>query len=120
MECHDISIRMVPIKTNIKETPLDFVERANALGVDEEAINDVLKERFGFIDDGEMKALKLQSKPFWERFYLDRVSELLKRGGSKYSAIRLVQRKNVFAEQRRKLSDEEIKELVDSVGEWPR
>jgi hypothetical protein len=100
------------------ESPLSFIERADALKVPEESISLVLKEHFGFTDDGEIKELKLQSKVFWEQFYLDRVVGIFQRGGSRYSAIKFIQRKNAYAEQRRKLSDNKINELVDSVGQW--
>lgn len=102
------------------ETPLDFVERADALKVSDEKINEVLRLHFGFVDDGEIKKLKLQSKPFWDQFYLDRIRGIYKRGGTRYAAKKFIQRKNDFAEERRKLSEAEIETVVNSVGEWSR
>lgn len=111
---------MTTIEPAQNENPLDFVERADAMELSDELINVALKEHFGFVDDGEMKKLKLQSKVFWERFYLDHATEILKRGGARYSALKFIQKKNASAEQRRKLSDEKINELIDSVGAWQR
>jgi len=102
------------------ESPIAFVERADALKIPEETINCVLGRHFGIADDGEIKKLKLQSKVFWETFCLDRVHGIFERGGTRYAAVKFVQRKNDFAEERRKLSEAEIDKLVDSVGEWPR
>ena len=102
------------------ETPLDFVERADSQKVPDEVINKVLTDHFGYTDDGEIKKLKLQSKPFWDQFYRDRVEGIFQRGGTRYAALRFVQRKNDFAEERRRLSEVEIEQIVDSVGEWPR
>ncbi|MEO1798481.1 MAG: hypothetical protein AAFR53_15950 [Pseudomonadota bacterium] len=102
------------------ETPLDFVERADALKVPDEVINKVLTDHFGYADDGEIKKLKLQSKPFWDQFYRDRVEGIFQRGGTRYAALRFVQRKNDYADEHRRLSDAEIERIVDSVGEWPR
>lgn len=101
------------------EDALSFVERADALGLSEEVINVVLKRHFDMIDDGEMKALKLKSKPFWQRFYRERVSALHKRGGARYAAVKFVQRKNGQSGQAA-LSQDEIEKLVDSVGPWLR
>ena len=80
----------------------------------------VLTDHFGYADDGEIKKLKLQSKPFWDQFYRDRVEVLFQRGGTRYAALRFVQRKNENAAEHRRLSEVEIERIVDSVGEWPR
>ncbi|EBA16827.1 hypothetical protein RSK20926_03444 [Roseobacter sp. SK209-2-6] len=109
--------KVVPLSD---ETALEFVERADVLKVSDEAINEVLRQHFDFASDEEIKKLKLQSKPFWVQFYQHRVQELLQRGGSRFAAIRFVQRKNESAEERRKLSETEIERLVDSVGKWSR
>lgn len=111
---------MAAIEPLDDESPLAFVERADLLKVPEEAINGVLEQHFGFEDDEEIKKLKLQSRVFWEAFYLDRIQGIFQKGGARYAAMTLVRRKNAFAEERRKLSETEIEELVDSVGEWPR
>lgn len=102
------------------ETPLDFVQRANSLKAPEDVINRVLTEHFGYADDEEIKKLKLKSKPFWDQFYLDSVEGIFLRGGTRYAALRFVQRKNDHADEHRKLSELEIERIVDSVGEWPR
>lgn len=102
------------------ESPIAFVERADALIIPEETINLVLKRHFGFLDDAEIKKLKLQSRVFWEKFYLDRVQGIFARGGTRYAAVRFVERKNDIADERRKLSRAEIEKLVDSLGKWPR
>ena len=100
------------------ESPLAFVERADALSVSDDDISFVLVHHFGFSEDGEIKKLKLQSKVFWEKYYLDHVRGILERGGARYAALKFVVKKNAFAEERRKLSQAEIDVLIDSVGEW--
>ena len=102
------------------ETPLAFVERADALKVPEEEINTVLKQHFGFGDDGEMKELKLQSKVFWDMFYREHAQGIFQRAGTRYAAVKFVEKKSANADQRRKLSAAEIDALVDSFGEWQR
>jgi len=111
---------MATIRPTNGETPLDFVERADSLKVQDEVINRVLTDHFGYADDGEIKKLKLQSKPFWDQFYRDHVEGIFRRGGTRYAALRFVQRKNDYAEEHRRLSEVEIERIVDSVGEWPR
>ncbi|WP_412073575.1 hypothetical protein [Tritonibacter mobilis] len=100
------------------EDPLAFVERADTLKVSEEIVTDALKQHFGINEDVEIKKLKLQSKVFWEAFYFDHIRDLFTRDGSRYAAVKFIQRKNDFAEERRKLTEKEIERLVDSVGEW--
>lgn len=87
--------------------------------VPEEVINTVLRDHFGYADEGEIKKLKLQSKPFWDQFYRDRVEGIFQRGGTRYAALRFVQKKNDYADGHRKLSEVEIERIVDSVDEWP-
>ena len=111
---------MATIKPISGETPLDFVERADSLKVPGKVINKVLRDHFGYADAGEIKKLKLQSKPFWDQFYRDRVEGIFQRGGTRYAALRFVQRKNDHADDHRRLSKDEIERIVDSVGEWPR
>ena len=102
------------------ETSLAFVERADALKVPEEEINTVLKQHFGFGDDGEMKELKLQSKVFWDMFYREHAQGIFQRAGTRYAAVKFFEKKSANADQRRKLSAAEIDALVDSFGEWQR
>ena len=111
---------MAKIEPLDDESPLGFVERVDTLKVSEEAITTILKEHFGFEDDGEIKELKLQSKPFWDRFYRGYVEGIFRRGGARYSAVKFIEKKNAHAEKRRKLSDVEIDEIVDSFGAWAR
>lgn len=101
------------------ESPLAFVERADAIGANEDDINSLLKGSFGIQDDGKIKALKLKSSVYWQKFYLEHTQGIFERSGSKYAAITFIQRKNGQAGQR-KLTESEITELVDSVGNWPR
>ena len=101
-----------------EESALDFVERADASGASEDAINSVLKEHFGLCEDGEIKSLKLKSEVFWHGFYTDRVRDTFERGGTRYAAIKFIERKNGQAGQRA-LSNSEIHEIVASVGDWP-
>ncbi|MEM7215333.1 MAG: hypothetical protein AAF423_07295 [Pseudomonadota bacterium] len=101
------------------ENALAFVERADATGVSDEAINSTLKSHFGMIEDGEIKSLKLKSSVYWDNFYLERVKGIFERGGSNYAAIRFIHRKNGHCGQRT-LTEKEINELVDSVGPWQR
>ncbi|MDV4145831.1 hypothetical protein [Shimia sp. FJ5] len=102
------------------ETPLDFVQRADSLKIPEGMINRILTDHFGYADDGEIKELKLQSKPFWDQFYREHVEGIFQRGGTRYAALRFIQRKNDHADEHRRLSEVEIERIVDSAGEWPR
>ena len=111
---------MSTIKPTSGETALDFVERADLLKVPGKEINKFLRGHFGFVDDGEIKKLKLQSKPYWDQFYRARTRGIFQRGGTRYAALKFIQRKNNFADERRKLSEVEIERIVDSVGDWPR
>lgn len=110
----------MPITKPLKdEKPLAFVERAEAMGMSEGSIDSILMSHFGMSDDGEIKALKLKSRVFWEQFYIDRVTGIHKRGGSRYSAVRFIERKNGQAGQQQ-LTAKQIDDLVDSVGAWKR
>ena len=100
------------------ESALAFAERADALSVSDDDINFVLKHHFGFSEASGIKELKLQSKIFWEEFYLERVRGVFERGGARYAALKFVEKKNEFSEERRKLSQTEIDALIDSVGDW--
>ena len=111
---------MATIRPIDGETPLDFVERADSLKVADEVINKLLADHFGYADDREIKKLRLQSKPYWDQFYRDRVEGIFQRGGTRYAALRFVQRKNDYADEHRRLSEVEIERIIDSVGEWPR
>ena len=117
---HGIEKAMQKIEPKQNETPLAFVERADAVEASDDAIDNVLKSHFGFKDEGKIKELKLQSKVFWEQFYLNQIQSIFHRQGARYAAIKFIQRKNAFADVRRKLSDADIESLVDSVGEWQR
>ena len=109
---------MQKIKPLDNESPLAFVERADSLNVSDDDINFVLERHFGFSENGEVKKLKLQSKVFWEEYYLAHVRGIFERGGARYAASRFVEKNNEFAEERRKLSRAEIDILIDSVGDW--
>lgn len=110
---------MQNIKPLEGENPLAFVERADAMEMAEDSINSVLTKHFGLSDDREIKALKLKSCVFWERFFLEHVRGIKERGGSRYAAVKFIERKNGQAGQK-KLTAHQIDDLVDSVGEWQR
>ncbi|KAE9628978.1 hypothetical protein [Parasedimentitalea maritima] len=110
---------MKRLKPNPNESPLAFIERADTMGATDDILDSILNRNFGMQDDGEIKSLKLKSSVFWEGFYLERAKGIFERGGSKYAALKFIQRKNGQAGQR-KLSEKEVKELVDSVGIWSR
>lgn len=101
------------------ETPLEFVERADSMGISEPSINAALKEHYGLVEDGEVKALKLKSRVFWQEFFLAHVKNLHEQGGSRYAAVRFIERKSGTAGQP-KLTAQQIDDLVDSVGAWQR
>ena len=111
---------MTKIRPQSGETPLDFVERADTLQIPDDVINTVLRDHFGCADDAEIKKLKLQSKPFWDQFYRDHVEGIFRRGGTRYAALRFVQKKNDQQDEHKRLSEAEIELIVDAVGEWPR
>ncbi|PRY76902.1 hypothetical protein CLV80_10779 [Yoonia maritima] len=110
---------MQPITPLKNETPLDFVERADELNVDGVVIDTILEEFYSLRDDGEIKKLKLRSAPFWEQFYRNHATNLFQRGAAKYAALNFIRRKNGASGQKM-LSDQEIEDLVESVGVWRR
>ena len=101
------------------ESPLAFVERADAFGATFGAVDAVLRAHFGMDNAREIKALKLKSFVFWEKFYKTRAKGIFERGGTRYAAIKFIERKNGQCGQR-PLTDEEIGQLVDAVGDWAR
>lgn len=109
---------MESIQPQVNESPLDFVERADTHEVDGDVISECLAKHFG-LQDRAVKELKLKSRVFWNNFYKRHSSELRARGGSRYSALKFIERKNGQCGQQ-KLTDTEIQQLVDSVGPWTR
>ncbi len=109
---------MADLKPLEYETALEFVERANTLEAPDGAIDIALKEHFN-IADRDVKQLKLKSSVFWQEFFYNHVLELHQRGGSRYAAIKFIHKKNGVAGQK-ELSEQQIEELVDLVGEWKR
>jgi len=99
------------------ETPLAFVERADAMGLSDHTINSLLTTHFGISDARKIKVLKLKSRVFWERFFTEHVRGIHERGGSRYAAVKYIEKKNGQAGQQ-KLTAQQIEALVDAVGEW--
>ena len=101
------------------ESPLAFVERADVTGARFGAVDKVLRSHFGMDDAREIKALRLKSFVFWKKFYETRAKGIFERGGTRYAAVKFIERKNGQCGQRL-LTDEEISQLVDAVGVWAR
>ena len=101
------------------ESPLAYVERADAVGASFGNVDKVLRSHFGMEDSGEIKALKLKSFVFWKKFYESRAKGILERGGTRYAAVKFIERKNGQCGQK-PLTDEEIGQLVDAAGVWAR
>ncbi|MBO6893368.1 MAG: hypothetical protein JJ866_15595 [Roseibium sp.] len=108
---------MIEIQPHPDETPVAFIERADALELADEVIDDLLLRHFGIQDESKRKLLRLKSAVFWERFFVSHASQVCERGGSRYAALRFIQKKNGQCGQH-PLSEKQIELLVDSVGEW--
>lgn len=102
------------------ETPEEYVERMDSNDIRELQMMGKLKAYFG-LSEGDAKKVALSSQPYWERFFKKHVESIYQRGGSRYSALRYIQRKNSHLRDGAGIfSQSEIDELIDSVGEWER
>jgi len=110
---------MTSIEPFEDETALEFVERAETMEASDDLIRTILSSNFQIGDDAAQKKLRLMSRVFWERFFRTHVQSIFDRGGSRYSALIYIQKKNGLCGQK-KLTDQQIAELVDSVGNWQR
>lgn len=102
------------------ERPEEYIERVGGWkGSNVYAILQV-QSHYGY-DRRQSRELFLNSRSFWERFFLDHAKGVFERGGSRYGALRFIQRKNDELSNRDAMfSEQEIKALVDSVGGWRR
>lgn len=102
------------------ETPEEYVERVGGLdGSNVYAILQV-ESHFGY-DRGQSRILFLNSRSLWESFFLDHTKGIFERGGSRYGALRFIQRKNEPLRNGKGIfSEQEINALIDSVGNWHR
>ena len=102
------------------ESAQEYVERVGGWCDPDNSL--VLKiEHYYKVDRGESRKLLLSSRSFWEKLFNDNTKGIFERGGSRYGALRYIQRKNDFLRGGRKIfSQLEIDEIVDSVGKWKR
>ena len=102
------------------ETPEEYIERVGGWeGSNVHAILQV-ESQYGY-DRRQSRELFLNSRSFWERFFLNHAKGIFERGGSRYGALRFIQRKNNELKKGDTIfSNEEIKTLIDSVGNWRR
>ena len=102
------------------ETPENYVERVGGWkNANIEAFYKI-KSHFGF-NTAETRKLLLRSRSFWERFFIEHTQGIYNRGGSRYAALRYIQRKNDPLRDGDKIfSQQEIDELIDSVGKWKK
>jgi len=102
------------------ETPEEYIDRVGLLeGSNVYAILQV-ESHYGY-DRRQSRELFFNSRPIWERFFLDHAKGVFERGGSRYGALRFIQRKNDDLRNRDSFfSDKEIKTLIDSIGNWKR
>ena len=101
------------------ETPEDYVERVG--GWEKAAISAFKKlmSHYGF-DQREAQKIFHGSQSYWERFFLEHAQGIFNRGGSRYAALRFIQRKNEPFAGKQIFSQQEIDSLIDSVGRWKR
>lgn len=92
------------------ETAEDYAERVGGWPDSNIHMCEVLESDFGKSEE-DAKRLCLGSRSFWDAFFREQLSERLARGGSRYGAINFVRRKCDW-------TDDEIAELVDSIGDW--
>ena len=101
------------------ETPENYVERVGGWKNAHVAATKLLMSHYGF-DHSEAKKIFLSSKSYWKRFFLEHVQGIFNRGGSRYAALRFIQRKNEPFAGKQIFSQREIDSLIDSVGRWKR
>ncbi len=100
------------------EKPEEYVERVEKLDDADLYIVERLQTHFGMFQ-GEAKMLSLESRAFWERFFREYVERIFHRGGSRYAALRYIQRKNGQTDSGKPIfAQGEIDELIDSIGDW--
>ncbi|QKG71116.1 hypothetical protein [Erythrobacter mangrovi] len=110
---------MITLRPLEDETPLEFVERADAHVIKDEEIDSTLKDHFNIREYGDTKRLRLQSRVFWRKFFVEHVRGIHRRGGSRYAAQRYIEKKNGHGGQEM-FSQSEIDDLIDSIGKWSR
>lgn len=102
------------------EKPEGYVQRVGGWKGANVRMMTILMSRFG-LTQGAAKEISFYSRSFWVRFFEEHVNGIYQRGGTRYAAIRFVQRKNVLLKSGSKMfSQEEIDELIDSVGHWTK
>lgn len=102
------------------ETAIEFIERMDHAEVSEHHTTDVLKSHFR-LGDSDLKEIKLQSRPWWESFYRARVKEIFEKGGSRYGALRFIERKNQHhLGKRTYFTPEEIDQIINTFGKWEK
>ena len=102
------------------ETPEDYVERVGGWKNANYEAYLKIKSHFGF-DTAETRTLLLKSRSFWKQLFIDHVQGIFNRGGSRYAAVRYIQRKNEHLRGGNKIfSQQEIDDLIDSVGQWKK
>ena len=80
----------------------------------------VLTRHFG-LSAVEAKAMCMQSRSFWRAFFLEHIEEMIENKGSRFGAVNYIRRKNDPLDNGELLfTDEEIEQMVDSVGEWEK
>jgi len=102
------------------EAAEDYVERVGGLeGSNVYAILE-MEAHFAY-DRGQSRELFLKSRAFWEQFFLDHTKGIFECGGTRYAAMRFIQKKNVTLGNGDKIfSEQDINALIDSVGNWVR
>lgn len=102
------------------ETPGTYVERVGGWpGAHIQAIKN-LQSHYE-LDLGEARKMFSGSLSFWEKFFLEHAVGIFSRGGSRYGALRFIQRKNINLRDGGELfSQREIKRLLDRAGNWKR
>ena len=102
------------------ETPENYVERVGGWQNANNSAFYKIKLHYGF-DTAETRKLLLSSKSFWQRIFLEHTQVIYNRDGSRYAALRFIQRKNEHLRDGNKIfSQQEIDSIIDSVGKWKR
>ena len=102
------------------ETPETYVERVGGWnGANIQAIEN-LRSHYG-LELKEAQKMFLGSRSYWREFFLDCAVGIFSRGGSRYGALRFIQRKNINLRDGGELfTQRDIKKLLDRAGNWKR
>jgi len=102
------------------ESANDYSERVGGWKDSDTYMFAVLKEHFG-MEPVDAKALSLEARSFWQTFFKEHAECIFNRGGTRYAAMRFVKRRNSHLRNGNKIfTQDELEDIVDSVGKWKK